>query len=75
MKRLGSAAMAFLLALLVVAAFAPCLSNGFVAWDDDQNFQNNPGYRGLGWSQLHWDWTSFQLGVYQPLARRCRSPR
>jgi tetratricopeptide (TPR) repeat protein len=63
-----AAAVASLLVLLVAAAFAPCLNNGFVAWDDDQNFQNNPGYRGLGWQQIRWDWTSFQLGVYQPLA-------
>ncbi len=60
--------MAVVLVLLVVAAFSPCLRNDFVAWDDDKNFLNNPGYRGLGWVQLRWDWTSFQLGVYQPLA-------
>jgi Tfp pilus assembly protein PilF len=59
---------AALLVLLVCTAFAPCLSNGFVNWDDDKNFLKNPGYRGLGWSQVCWDWTSFQLGVYQPLA-------
>ncbi len=67
-RPLHALAMATVLVLLVVAAFAPCLRNGFVAWDDDQNFQNNPGYRGLGWTQIGWDWTSFQLGVYQPLA-------
>ena len=63
-----AAAMAMLLVLLVVAAFFPGLRNAFVAWDDDQNFQNNLFYRGLGWAQIDWDWTSFRLGVYQPLA-------
>jgi Tfp pilus assembly protein PilF len=61
-------AAATVLVLVVIVAFVPCLSNGFVAWDDDKNILNNPGYRGLGWSQIRWDWTSFQLGVYQPLA-------
>ena len=63
-----SGAMAALLMLLVVAAFSPCLGNDFVLWDDDRNFLENRSYRGLGWPQLHWAWTSFQLGVYQPLA-------
>jgi tetratricopeptide (TPR) repeat protein len=61
--------MAVVLVVLVVLAFFPCLRNDFVdSWDDDKNFLNNLSYRGLGWSQLVWDWTSFQLGVYQPLA-------
>jgi hypothetical protein len=59
---------ATLLVVLVVVAFFPCLRNDFVVWDDDQNSLNNPFYRGLGWTQLRWDWTSFQLAVYQPLA-------
>jgi Flp pilus assembly protein TadD len=63
-----AAALATLLALLVVAAFLPCLRNDFVAWDDDQNFLSNAFYRGLGWSQIVWDWTAFHIGVYQPLA-------
>jgi tetratricopeptide (TPR) repeat protein len=60
--------MAVVLVLLAVLAFLPCLRNDFVSWDDDQNFRNNPSYRGLGWSQVVWDWTTFHLGVYQPLA-------
>jgi tetratricopeptide (TPR) repeat protein len=66
--RLFAAAMLLLLVLLVVVAFAPGLPNDFVNWDDEDNFQRNPHFRGLGWSQLYWDWTSFKLGVYQPLA-------
>ena len=65
---LPAVAMAVLLVLLVVAAFSPCLGNDFVTWDDDKNFLENPSYRGLGWSQIYWAWTSFQIGVYQPLA-------
>jgi Tfp pilus assembly protein PilF len=60
--------MAVVLIVLVVLAFFPCLQNDFVSWDDEKNFLSNPSYRGLGWAQIAWDWTSFQIGVYQPLA-------
>ncbi len=56
------------LALLVLAAFLPALGNGFVDWDDELNFIKNAQYRGLGWAQVKWAWTTFLLGVYQPLA-------
>jgi protein O-mannosyl-transferase len=56
------------LALITVAAFLPALDNGFVHWDDDKNFLANPYYRGLGAAQWKWAWSTFWLGVYQPLA-------
>ena len=56
------------LALIVIYAFIPTLDNGFVSWDDDQNFLDNPYFRGLGAAQVKWAWTTFWLGVYQPLA-------
>ncbi len=55
-------------ALLVIYAFMPCLDNGFVTWDDDQNFLDNPYFRGLGIAQVRWAWTTNLVGVYQPLA-------
>src|SRR5712691_814968 len=55
-----------LIALVTVAAFLPTLHNQFVNWDDDENFLDNPHYRGLGWTQLHWMWTT-HLGHYIPL--------
>src|SRR4051794_20253387 len=57
-----------LLILAAFWAFWPILDNDFVAWDDDKNFLANPWYRGLGKSNLAWAWTTFHLGVYQPLA-------
>jgi Tfp pilus assembly protein PilF len=57
-----------LVALLTILAFLPSLSNGFVTWDDDKNFLNNPNYRGLGPSNLAWMWTTFRLGHYVPLS-------
>jgi tetratricopeptide (TPR) repeat protein len=56
------------LALLVVAAFLPALGNGWVDWDDEVNFLRNPHYRGPGAAAVGWAWTTFWLGVYQPLA-------
>jgi tetratricopeptide (TPR) repeat protein len=55
------------LLVLVAIAFAPVLGNGFVNWDDTENLLENPHFRGLGPSQLRWAWTTFWIGVYQPL--------
>src|SRR5256886_249736 len=55
-----------LIALVTVAAFLPALQNQFVSWDDDENFLDNPHYRGLGWTSLRWMWTT-HLGHYIPL--------
>ncbi len=55
------------LALVAIAAFIPALDNGFVDWDDHQNFLKNPSYRGLGVAQVKWAWSTFWLGVYQPM--------
>jgi tetratricopeptide (TPR) repeat protein len=56
------------IALLTVVAFLPVLQNGFVAWDDDKNFVENPHFRGLGLEQLRWMWTTFHMGHYVPLS-------
>ena len=60
--------MPLLVALPAFAAFLPALQNGFVNWDDDKNFLENPHYRGLGWTQLRWMFTTFHEGHYQPLS-------
>ena len=50
-------------------AFLPTLDNGFLAgWDDDENFLENPYFRGLGTAQVKWAWTTFWVRAYQPLA-------
>jgi len=48
-------------------AFSPVLSNGFVAWDDNQIIVENHSFRGLGWEQICFAFTTFKGGVYQPL--------
>jgi len=50
------------------APFLPALWNDFVEWDDYENIVNNPHYRGWGWSQLRWMFTTFHLGPYQPFS-------
>jgi tetratricopeptide (TPR) repeat protein len=54
--------------VVTAVAFLPVFGNGWVKRDDPENFLENPGYRGLGPAQLRWAFSSFQLGVYQPVA-------
>ena len=56
------------MSLTTLAAFWPVLSAGFVNWDDGANFVDNFNFRGLGWPQLRWMWTTFHMGHYQPLS-------
>src|SRR5437867_1807987 len=57
-----------LIAFLTFLVFLPALQNGFVNWDDDKFLLNNPNYRGLSWTELHWMFTTFHMGHYQPLS-------
>ena len=47
-----------LIALITFVVFLPTLQNGFVNWDDDSHLLENPHYRGLGWEQLRWMFTT-----------------
>lgn len=49
-----------------VLAFLPSLQGEFLRWDDDVNFLDNPGYRGLGPARLRWMFTTFHMGLYIP---------
>jgi Flp pilus assembly protein TadD len=51
-----------------IAAFLPALEGRFLDWDDRNNFVENPHYRGLGWPQLRWMFTTPHLGHYIPVA-------
>jgi protein O-mannosyl-transferase len=59
---------AFLVALVTFAVFSPALRNEFVNWDDYDLLVDNPRYRGLGWEQLRWMFSTFHQGHYQPLS-------
>jgi Flp pilus assembly protein TadD len=55
-------------AVVTFAIFVPGLRNEFVRWDDFELLVQNPHYRGLGWSELGWMFTTFHTGHYQPLS-------
>src|SRR5689334_22291432 len=44
--------------LATIAAYSPVLKNGFVDFDDQTNILENPGFRSLGSSGLHWMFTN-----------------
>lgn len=53
--------------LATALCLLPGVFGGFLTWDDQSNFTKNPEYRGLSWHHLHWMWTTFHMGHYQPL--------
>lgn len=57
----------WLVVVLVVIAFLPALFGGFLGWDDDQNFVENPAYRGLDGSHLRWMLTTYHMGHWKPI--------
>jgi len=60
---------AVIVGLVACVAFLPVLENRFVdQWDDQPNFLANHAFRGLGWPQVRWAWTTMLQGAYQPLA-------
>lgn len=54
--------------LVTFIVFSGSLMNGFVNWDDRQGLIETTGWRGLGWANLKWMFTTFDLGHYQPLS-------
>lgn len=59
---------ALAVAALTIVVFLPALRNDFVNWDDYDLLVDNPHYRGLGWQQLAWMFSTFHQGHYQPLS-------
>jgi len=53
--------------VIVFLSFLPALDGQFLDWDDRENLVRNAGYRGLGWAQLKWMFTTTVLGHYIPL--------
>jgi protein O-mannosyl-transferase len=52
---------------ITFVVFSPTLQNGFVNWDDPSHLLENPHYRGLGWEQLRWMFTTCLNGSCMPL--------
>ena len=57
----------FALGAVTFLVFSPALLNGFVEWDDYINLFENTNYRGLGWKQIRWMFTSTLMGHYIPV--------
>jgi len=56
-----------LIFIITMVAYLPTLQNGFVNWDDESFLVGNPNYRGLGWQQIHWMFTTCYLSSCMPL--------
>ncbi len=56
-----------LIVVLTALSFLPALGADFLLWDDAPNFTENPNYRGLGWENLQWMFTTDLMGHYIPL--------
>src|SRR5574341_654274 len=54
-------------ALLTFAVFSPALHNGFIDWDEGSLLLGNRHYRGLGWDQIAWMFTTRLMGHWMPL--------
>lgn len=59
---------AALVAVVAMLPFLRALQGAFVNWDDVPSFLENPHYRGLGWAQIKWAFTTFHMGHYMPLS-------
>ena len=66
-RRLGFHGIPLAIATAALITFLPSLWNGFVEWDDYINLFENPNYRGLGWTQIKWMFTSTLMGHYIPV--------
>jgi tetratricopeptide (TPR) repeat protein len=55
------------LALIIFIAFLPCLDNGFVNWDDDVYFLENPLVKHLSWDSVRTLFFSYDRFVYTPV--------
>ena len=66
-KHLRSFVLPFLVSAFTIVAFFPVLHNGFVDWDDAAVLLNNPHYRGLGWTEISWMFTTLHMSLYRPI--------
>jgi protein O-mannosyl-transferase len=57
------------LGILTAVCFLPSVAGSFLNWDDDVNFRHNLAYRGFGWAQVRWAFTSVLFGHYIPFTR------
>jgi protein O-mannosyl-transferase len=56
-----------LIFIITIVVHIPTLQNGFVNWDDESFLVANPNYRGFGWQQFRWMFTTCYLSSCMPL--------
>ena len=66
-RRRADVVVALALAVVTLIVFSPALGNGWLDYDDDRNFLNNPHYRGLGPAQLRFMFTGSIMGHWTPV--------
>lgn len=54
-------------AVVTLVVFSEVVRHGFVDWDDNRILIENGNYRGLGWLNLQWMFTTFYKSLYRPL--------
>lgn len=67
-SELGTFGRLWIVAVLVVGAFAPALSAGFLILDDGQNLAFNQSFRGFSAEHLGWMFSTSHMGNYQPVS-------
>ena len=66
-RRRADVVVALALAVVTLIVFSPALGNGWLDYDDDRNFLNNPHYRGLGPAHLRFMFTGSIMGHWTPV--------
>src|SRR5262250_2793158 len=66
-RRRADLAAALALFVITLIVFSPALGHGWLDYDDDRNFLNNPHYRGLGPAQLRFMFTGVIMGHWTPV--------
>lgn len=61
-------AVPWVVVVLTIVAFIPARNAEFLNWDDDMNFRDNAGFRGLAPGYVAWMFQSGYMGHYQPLS-------
>jgi len=67
LRRIGRTLVPVAIALATFGVFATTLDNGFVDWDDSVLITKNEHFRGLGWPQLRWMFSTILMGHYVPV--------
>jgi hypothetical protein len=65
--RWGAIALPVAVGAVTFVTFLPTLAFDFVSHDDPAVLLGNVAYRGLGWQQVRWAFTSTHMGLYMPL--------